>query len=83
MRLDNNHLTGVIPTEIGAMTSLRELGLSENMLAGAIPAELGAIANLRTLRLAGNLLSGCMPQALHSSNKNDLARNRTAAVRIR
>jgi hypothetical protein len=45
--LKNNVFTGVIPSEIGLLTGLRDqLDLSNNRLSGAIPSEIGVLADL-------------------------------------
>lgn len=45
--LDNNFLSGTIPTTIGALTNMVDLRIGENMLIGSIPSE---ISTLRILR---------------------------------
>jgi len=52
-------LEGNIPTELGNISGLRELYLSNNALTGSIPSTLGSISTLRSLRLNNNDLSGC------------------------
>jgi len=44
-----NGLTGIIPTEIGYLTSLTTLYLSRNEIAGTIPSEVGRLSNLEYL----------------------------------
>ena len=57
-------LTGSIPRELGGLSILRELRLSNNMLDGEIPSELGNLSNLETLQLDENELSGEIPAKL-------------------
>ena len=57
-------LTGRIPAELGKLTSLRRIVLSDNALTGAIPRELGELARLAELRLEGNALIGAVPPAV-------------------
>lgn len=46
-QVQNNKISGIIPSEIGNLTNLISLGLNDNLLSGSIPASLG---NLRYLR---------------------------------
>ena len=62
--LQNNQLSGSIPTELGDLSSLWYLRLENNQLSGSIPTELGNLSSLYWLLLSGNALSGPIPQAL-------------------
>ena len=62
--LDDNQLTGEIPSELGGLTELEWLFLNDNQLTGEIPAELGDLANLRVLSLTDNQLTGEIPEEL-------------------
>ena len=57
-------LTGPIPPELGLLTRLQSLGLSDNGLSGPIPPELGRLRRLQTLKLNNNYLSGAVPSEL-------------------
>ena len=57
-------MTGAIPTELGALTSLKVLSLSNNLLTGAIPAALGNLSLLTQLWLDSNQLTGAIPGEL-------------------
>ena len=46
------------PPELGNLTSLRFLHMTNNQLSGSIPAELGTLTNLTILELTNNQLSG-------------------------
>ena len=70
--LEDNQLTGEMPSELGSLSSLIWLNLSENQLSGAIPPELGNLSNLEWLSLAENELSGCVPSGLINVEFNDL-----------
>ena len=59
-----NRLTGQVPAELGKLTNLRELALSNNRLTGQVPAELGKLTNLRRLFLHENELTGTLPSSL-------------------
>ena len=49
--LPYNSLSGSIPAELGNITNLINLNLSNNSLTGGIPAELGNLTNLTSLHL--------------------------------
>jgi len=55
------NLTGIIPTEIGSMTSLTELDLAQNKLDGPIPRQIGYLTDLEILLLNNNRLTGYIP----------------------
>ena len=67
-------LNGKIPNQLGSLTNLQRLNLSDNRLTGTIPTELGSLANLQELYLGGNLLTGCVPDGLRDVSNNDIAR---------
>jgi len=52
--VDNNYLTGTIPSELGRLTNLQKLLLSNNNFEGAIPAILTKSSLLQLLRLDSN-----------------------------
>ncbi len=64
LTLTGNQLSGILPTELGKLTSARGLLLSDNQLSGSIPTELGTLPNLVALQLNNNLLSGEIPQSV-------------------
>ena len=64
-------MTGEIPPELGSLTNLEKLYLSDNQLTGTIPPELGSLTNLEWLNLNGNQLTGCIPQDLQGIPQND------------
>ena len=49
-------MTGEIPAELGSLTNLERLDLSDNQLSG-VPAELGNLSNLKSLDLSHNRLT--------------------------
>ena len=62
--LEFNNLRGVLPSEIGDLTSLEELRLNGNNLTGAIPSAIGNLTSLQGLSLSANSLSGAIPSAI-------------------
>lgn len=62
LAMDNNGLSGTIPSEVGHLYKLENLILKNNPnLMGWIPASLSHLANLRQLGLYNNNLSGVIP----------------------
>ncbi len=61
ININNNNLTGTIPSEIGNHTSLLRIFLYSNKLSGAIPPEIGNLTNLTYLDLHSNQISGSIP----------------------
>ena len=64
--LQENVLSGQIPTELGSLSNLENLVLWGNELTGTIPAELGNLVKLEQLYLWGNELTGEIPSGLGS-----------------
>ncbi len=69
MWLDNNNITGTIPTEIGLMTELVSVSMTNATLSGSLPTELGNLVNLRRLWLYNNKLTGSIPPVLNQLTK--------------
>lgn len=69
LRLPDNNLTGMLPGELGELSSLTALYLERNALVGEIPAELGNLSQLRWLYLQGNDLTGRLPRSLMQLEK--------------
>lgn len=62
--VDFNQLSGIIPTDIGALTSIETLFLGSNDFVGSVPSELGFLTSLRQLVTATNGLTGSVPSEL-------------------
>ena len=60
MNLNDNNLTGRIPSTLGNLVNLRKLELANNQLTGYFPSALGNLGNLELLRVNDNLLRGSL-----------------------
>ena len=72
-------LSGVVPANLGRLTALERINLTDNRLSGSIPAELGRLTKLRGLDLGVNRLTGEIPSELGDLTKLrrfDVAQNR-------
>jgi hypothetical protein len=58
LRLGSKGYTGTIPAEIGLLTALTHLDISQNQIVGSIPEELYRLTNLQALYLYKNQLTG-------------------------
>ncbi|KAF3682030.1 putative LRR receptor-like serine/threonine-protein kinase-like [Capsicum annuum] len=59
-----NQLFGPIPPELGKLTNLVHLNLSNNQISGSIPFKVGKMKSLEVLTLGSNNLSGPVPTSL-------------------
>ncbi|XP_017231335.1 probable LRR receptor-like serine/threonine-protein kinase At3g47570 isoform X2 [Daucus carota subsp. sativus] len=76
--LDQNLLTGPLPSNIGSLIHLVELGFSDNKMTGEIPTSLGDCLMLEELDMERNLFQGRIPssfKALRSLKLLDLSDN--------
>ncbi|XP_020101325.1 probably inactive leucine-rich repeat receptor-like protein kinase IMK2 [Ananas comosus] len=64
INLDDNLLTGNIPTSISRLKMLKELSISRNQLNGSIPEEIGLLPNLQRLDFSDNSIGGKLPISL-------------------
>uniref|UniRef100_A0A7N2LC98 non-specific serine/threonine protein kinase n=1 Tax=Quercus lobata TaxID=97700 RepID=A0A7N2LC98_QUELO len=62
--LNNNKISGNIPTGIGNLTNLEELDMGNNKLSGHIPFEIGKLHKLQHLDLSTNNIFGNIPSSL-------------------
>ncbi|KAL5558480.1 hypothetical protein UlMin_034691 [Ulmus minor] len=61
LELDDNKLSGTIPTELGSCQKLALLNLAQNKFTGSLPYQLGNLRKLEVLKLQLNDLSGEIP----------------------
>ncbi|KAK4352858.1 hypothetical protein RND71_028376 [Anisodus tanguticus] len=76
--IENNKLSGRIPTSIGNLTQLVALSFFGNQLTGPIPSSIGQLTQLTQLKLGDNLLTGTIPKTfskLKSLNYLNLEKN--------
>ena len=64
LHLRANGLQGVVPADLGQLTELRSLDLSDNQLQGVIPPSLARLRRLEWLDLGINRLSGGIPPSI-------------------
>ncbi|KAK3030981.1 LOW QUALITY PROTEIN: hypothetical protein RJ639_035732 [Escallonia herrerae] len=64
LNLENNSLSGEIPSSLGKLNNLHQLILSQNNLTGAIPKSISGLPKLFRLQLDSNCLSGRIPTHL-------------------
>ncbi|KAI3524375.1 hypothetical protein L1887_03029 [Cichorium endivia] len=64
LNLNENRLSGEIPTSLVRLTALRELDLGWNELTGIIPEALGNLTSLQELDLSSNKLTGSIPMSI-------------------
>ena len=62
--LDNNIITGGIPSTINVHTNLASLSIANASLSGTLPSELGQLTNLARVWLYTNRLAGSIPASL-------------------
>jgi len=77
--LNNNGITGSIPSTLGDVLELKILSLENNAISGKIPTELGLLSDMTHLQLDGNILSGSVPSQIGNVDKLevfDASRNR-------
>ena len=64
IRFETNNLGGILPDEIGSLSSLKALALENGVIVGTIPSSFGALLSLEELDLNKNVLTGSLPQEL-------------------
>ena len=64
LALNDNNLTGPLPSELGQLERLTDLVMFNNRISGVIPPDIGQLARLRRLFLESNGMSGPIPPEL-------------------
>jgi len=66
IEMPTNTLHGMLPTEIGLLTSMKTLDLNTNQISGTIPSQLQTLSNLENILFGNNDLKGTIPNWLGS-----------------
>ena len=66
--LNNNGLTGEIPSEIGDLCFLQDINMSGNNITGGIPKEVAKITTLTKFNVNGNKMDGEVPKEVYTSD---------------
>ena len=72
LKIDYNHFSGALPSNIDALSSLEEFWCYANDFTSTIPSEIGYLSNLKTLVMGENMLSGFLPDELGDLQKLEL-----------
>lgn len=64
LAINNNHLEGPLPTQMGLLSSMEKLRLSHNAFVGRIPSELGLLNKVTEVFLHETKLNGTLPETL-------------------
>merc|ERR1712008_476258 len=76
--LQNNEFRGLIPSEIGRISRLRDLNLSGNNFTGSLPTTIGLLQDANFLSFSSNSLGGSIPTEIgFLSNIRRLALEKT------
>ena len=70
--MNNNQISGSLPTELANLSNLVHLSLHANLLFGEIPEEFGRLTLLDTLTLQGNQLTGRAPNDVCMLRRSEL-----------
>jgi hypothetical protein len=74
----HNNMTGYLPPEIGLLTLLERIDLSDNEISGHLPVALGSLTRLEVLYFGDNIIGGTIPTeigCLQRLNGVDLSSN--------
>ena len=69
LSLLDRSISGTLPTQIGLLTNLLQLFMTNNHLSGTLPTEIGLLTSLRKLGMSGNSISGVLPTELAQLTK--------------
>jgi len=69
LKISDDRLTGVIPSEIGLLTNLDYLDFSYTQLNGSIPQSIGSLSNLVILSFEDTKITGSLPDSLNQLHK--------------
>ncbi|XP_077226270.1 uncharacterized protein LOC143859448 [Tasmannia lanceolata] len=61
LSIGENQISGNIPSQIGNLINLQNLGIFSTFITGSIPTSIGMLQNLKRIYLWGNSLSGEIP----------------------
>jgi hypothetical protein len=61
LELDDNRLTGTLPSEVGLLSELESLEIATNTLSGAIPTEIGLMNSMRNFDVSHNKFNSSLP----------------------
>ena len=56
--IDNNNLTGPLPSELGELTLLEKLWIQDNFFTGTVPTEFGQLSMMTYFVIKNNNLTG-------------------------
>ncbi|KAL3620749.1 hypothetical protein CASFOL_035661 [Castilleja foliolosa] len=82
--LENNQLTGTIPSTLGLVSTLEVVRLDRNALSGSVPRDLSNLTSVQELFLANNRLTGPVPDltGMNLLNYVDMSNNTFDATDI-
>jgi hypothetical protein len=68
--IGRNSLTGTISSEIGLMTKMQTMFVSDNLFTGTIPSELNKMAAMRLFDAGSNALTGTLPSGMKALSES-------------
>ena len=67
--VQNNDLSGIVPSEVGNWKKLKEIDLSQNGFRGDLPTQIGSLSDLKVFDVSNNKFSGSLPSELGQLKK--------------